>query len=98
MSKYFDEKDNYKQNLMKIENLLHKTFDLERLLIDEEPLTEFTIFRFIFNRNKNVGCRIYSSYIRMTKPEDTVKYISHLVVDELFKMLERSEDNVSKSR
>ena len=78
-------KDNYIQNLTEIEELLKKTFDLERLLIDEEPLTEFTIFRFRFNRNKSVGCRIGNSQIRMRKPEDTGQYIAHLVVDELFK-------------
>lgn len=78
-------KDNYMQNLMEIEDLLKRTFDLERLLIDEEPLTEFTIFRFRFNRNKSVGCRICNSQIRMRKPEDTTQYIAHLVVDELFK-------------
>ena len=78
-------KDNYIQNLTEIENLLKKTFDLERLLIDKEPLTEFTIFRFIFNKNKNVGCRIDNPQIRMRKPEDTAQYIAHLVVDTLFK-------------
>ena len=73
------------KNLKELEELLKKTFDLKRLLINQELLTDFTIFIFDFNRNKSVGCRIENSQIRARKPEDTGRYIAHLVVDELFK-------------
>lgn len=76
---------NYIPNLEEIKELLCKTFDLEQLKVDEEPLSKFTIFRFRFKRNKNIGCQIDNSQIAMRNPKDTARYISHIVIDELFK-------------
>lgn len=78
-------KSDYIPNLEEIKELLCKTFDLEQLKVDEDILRGSTIFRFRFKKNKSIGCQISNSQIKMCKPEDTARYISLMVVEEIFK-------------